>query len=544
MRKMIMVISLLGILQLLHGQDGGANRVEGRVTFKASKNIYVRFARTDVIGIGDTLSRDQNGVLVPCMVVERKSSSSCICREVEDCAIAVDEVVVYEKKEEVVAVLPPQEEEEAGVLANEVDEEVSPKLEEREVKPSIGYNKERIRARASAASYSNMTNDEDGDRHRTLLRFSLDADHIGDSKFSLETYINYRKNFVQGSFPESYRTGFLNIYNLAMTYDVDSTMRISLGRKINRKISSLGPIDGLQVEKYFGAFYSGAVVGFKPDINGFGFNSNLYEYGGYVGHNASRGSVYTMTTLGFLEQHNGGPVDRRYVYLQHSSTLWRSLTFFTSAEVDIYAHVHGASSNEPRLTNLYVSTRYRPSRRISFMLSYDTRKRIIYYETLRTEVERLLADDEHRQGIRGRIHFKPFKYVHSSVSYSRRFQSDSQNKSNNVNVSLSHARMPLISGRMSINVNVNESNYLTSRIMAVRYSRSLIRKKLQGDFYYRMVRYAYGGNEFDRAQNYYGANLSLRLNKSLRFSILGELSTRESEERIRINTKLIKRFKS
>ena len=389
-----------------------------------------------------------------------------------------------------------------------------------------------------------MSNDDNGDRHRTMMRFSLNADHINDSKLSVEAFINYRKNFIDGELPEGYTTSFLNIYNLAITYDIDSTMNFSVGRKINRKIASVGPIDGIQVEKYFNNYFTGAVAGFKPDFTGFGFNSDLYEYGGYIGHHSSGKTIYTMTTFGFLEQHNGSPVDRRYLYLQHSSTLSRNISFFSSAEVDIYDNINGITSNNPRLTNLYVSARYRPGRRLSFMLSYDARKRIIFYETLRTEVERLLADDEHRQGIRGRINFKPFKYINTSVSYSKRFQSDSQNKSDNINFTLSHSRLPIVEGRFSIGVNLNESNYLSSRIMSVRYSRPIVRKKLQGDFYFRMVQYAYGGNDFSRSQYYLGSNLSLRLTKSLRLSILGEFSTRESVERIRINTKLIKRFKS
>ncbi len=544
MRKLTLIIFALLLYCQSYGQENEPVQVSGIVTFKASKNIYARFTSMDLISVGDTLYFSNQGVLSPCMIVERKSSSSCICVEIFDCAIKVDDEVIFQNKKIERKKVDEKAQEEQSILANQEDEEVSPKLEDNKPANNSKFYKERIRARASAATYSNMSNEENGDRHRTLLRFSLNADHINESKLSVETYINYRKNFIQRELPDDYKTSFLNIYNLAVTYDIDSTLKISLGRKINRKISSLGPIDGLQVEKFFGSFYTGAVAGFKPDIRGFGFNSNLYEFGGYLGHHTSNASLYSMTTFGFLEQHNGGPVDRRYMYLQHSSTLWRKFNFFTSTEVDIYGNLNGISSSEPRLTNLYVSTRYRPNRNLSFMVSYDTRKRIIYYETLRTDVERLLADDEHRQGIRGRVYLRPFKYINTSVSYSKRFQSDNQNKSNNFNFALSHSRMPLVSGRLALNINVNESNYLTSRILSLRYSRLLIQKKLQGDFYYRIVRYAYGSNEFGSSQNYYGANLSLRLTKTLRLSLLGELSTREAEERIRINTKLIKRFKS
>jgi len=541
MRKLVPFISLLFFCASIFGQQENIVSKSGVVTFKASQNIYVRFSDTDMISVGDTLYSNKDGILSPCMIVSKKSSSSCICLKLENCTIEVEDAVVFPIKKQL------QEEKIVNDLPNDpeiiVDEQIETSKENNSA-PSKSKYKQKIRARASAATYSNLSNEENKDRHRTLLRFSINADHINDSKLSLEAYVNYRKNFIEGDLPTDYQTSFVNVYNLAATYDIDSTMSISFGRKINRKISSIGPIDGLQVDKYFKNFYVGGVAGFKPDISGFEFNSDLYEFGGYVGHYKSSRSLYTMTTFGVLEQHNGGPIDRRYAYLQHSSTLWRKLSLFSSAEVDIYDKINGVISSKPRLTNLYLSTRYRVNRGLSFSLSYDARKRIIYYETLRTEVERLLADDQQRQGIRGRINIRPFKYINTSVSYSKRFQSDNQNKSDNINATLSHSRLPVVSGRFSFSINMNESNYLTSKIMSFRYSRSLIKRKLQGDFYYRIVNYNYGSSDFNSSQNYYGVNLSLRLTKSLRLSILGELSTRGTDQRIRLNTKLIKRFKS
>jgi hypothetical protein len=542
MNKVIYTILFVLITTALWGQDKDVITKEGIVTFKASENIYVRFSDTENISVGDTLYNNKSGILTPCLVVSKKSSSSCICIKLFDCSIEVKDAVIYQKW---IVEKPATRDDlsnESG-LTDGIDNPNEIVLDEDENSPGATYQ-QKISARASAATYSNLSNEENKDRHRTMMRFSINADHINNSKLSFESYINYRKNFIEGELPSDYKTSFINVYNLAVTYDIDSTMSISLGRKINRKISSIGPIDGLQVDKYFRNFFIGGVAGFKPDIFGFGFNSELYEYGAYFGHYQSNSSLYSMTTFGVLEQHNGGPVDRRYAYLQHSSTLWKSFNFFTSAEVDIYDSINGVSSNKPRLTNFYISTRYRANRALSFSLSYDARKRIIYYETLRTDVERLLADDDQRQGIRGRINFKPFKYINTSVSYSKRFQSNNQNKSDNVNVTLGHSKLPMLSGRLSFSFNMNESNYLSSKIMAFRYSRSIFKGKLQGDFYYRIVNYNYGNSDFNSSQNFYGTNLSIRLTKSLRLSILGELSTRSTDQRIRINTKLIKRFKS
>ena len=52
---------------------------------------------------------------------------------------------------------------------------------------------EDIRARLSLTDYSTLSNIRD-DNHRIVTRFSLNADHINNSKYSVETYLNYRKD--------------------------------------------------------------------------------------------------------------------------------------------------------------------------------------------------------------------------------------------------------------------------------------------------------------------------------------------------------------
>ena len=401
----------------------------------------------------------------------------------------------------------------------------------------------RIRARISFASHSRLSDRENDDRHRIMLRGNVNARNINGGRFSFESYVNYRQNIVQpGSSANGLQSKFLRLYNLALTYAVDSTMRISLGRKINRKVSSLGAIDGLQVEKYFGNFFIGAIGGFKPDLYQFDFNPDLLQYGGYVGISSSSKNFYLETTAGLIEQQNGGAVDCRYAYFQHSSTIGKKVNLFGSAEVDIYQNINGVVTSQPRLTNLYASSRYRFNRAFSLTLSYDTRKRIIYYETLRTEVEKLLADDQARQGLRARINIRPVRYVNVGASYSRRFQNNNQNRSDNMNAYISHSKLPGIGGRLSVNVNMNESNYLKIRIYGTRYSRSLIRRKLSTDLYFRRVEYSYLGNELSTVQDYMGASFNIRLAGKLSLNILGEIARRSTEDNYRSNTRLIKRF--
>lgn len=176
------------------------------------------------------------------------------------------------------------------------------------------------------------------------------------------------------------------------------------------------------------------------------------------------------------------------------------------------------------------------------MLSYDSRKRIIYYETFQTELERLLDDDIARQGTRGRINFRPYKNILAGVSYSKRFQSNRANKSDNIYGYVTLTKVPNIGGRLSLTYNRNESNYLESNIGSARYSRGFLNGRLNTDLYYRLVFYDYSSGIESFQQHYFGTNLSYNVNRKLLFSISGELSTFNNENNIRIYSRIAQRF--
>ncbi|MEM6348111.1 MAG: hypothetical protein AAF927_29790, partial [Bacteroidota bacterium] len=338
------------------------------------------------------------------------------------------------------------------------------------------------------------------------------------------------------------QTRYFRVYNLALSYTPTPDWKLTLGRKINQKIASLGAIDGLQVEKAFGQAYVGAIVGSRPDINSFALNLNLLQYGGYAGYQTNSKQFYSQSTIGLLQQQNGGKIDRRYAYLQHASTISRKLSLFASAELDLYSAVNGVVTNDPRLTNLFTSATYRFNSKINLMVSYDSRRRVLFYETFLTEIERLLQEDLARQGLRARINIRPIKYVNLGFSYARRFQADLQNKSDNIFASASWTRIPAIGGRLALTYNQNISNYLNTSVIAARYSRPIIKNKLDGDVYYRNATYRFG--EFGRArvQQYVGVNLSANFNKKLRLGLSSEASFFNDETNYRVYARLSRRI--
>ncbi len=482
--------------------QGEMKQLSGRVSFLTSNNIYVKFDNTKEIAVGDTLQLSKAGEGVPCLVVTQKSSSSCVCETLKGCEVSKEDVVVFSY------FLKVEEESIEEETPIEVIEEEKP-IEEVETNDEPLF-KEKIRGRISAASYSNMSANN-GNRNRMMYRFSFNASNIKNSKFSLESYINYRQNFMPRGDTSSRQTKFFRVYNLAARYDVNPSTSLTIGRKINNKASSIGAIDGLQAEKRFDNYYVGIVVGFRPDIGTYGLNTNLLQYGFYLGNQTDKPNVKSKSTIGFFEQRNGGGIDRRYAYFQHSSTINRKLNLFGSFEVDLFKNINGQIGQDIRLSNLYVSARYRFSRKFDVNVSYDARKRILYYETFKTEIERMLEDDVTRQGLRFRVNVRPIKFVSLGASYSQRFQSDQQNKSRNINGFVSLSKVPSIGGRLSANFNNNRSSYLDSKILSLRYSRPLIKQKLNADFYARNVHYNYFSNESTTNQQYYGVNLSYRL---------------------------------
>lgn len=507
--------------------------INGKVSFVTSKNIYVKFDDTKHIKVGDTLKflNQKN----PCLLVSNKSSNSVVCSKINDCDIKKGDEVYYNysinnKKSEI-----------AIVLTEEIEKDKD-SLDVVDVKEKDSRYLQEIKGRISVASYSTLSSVRD-DRHRVLYRFSLNADHINNSKFSFETYLTYRQYFNTEENDNLSKRNRFNVYNLALIYNVDPTFSIVVGRKINNKISSIGAIDGLQVEKYFGKNYIGAIIGFRPDIFDYSFNSDLLEYGGYFGRETNNVNFYSQTTLGVIEQRNDGEIDRRYTYFQHSSTVFKKLNLFSSLELDLYNKVGDTVNNEVRLTNLYTSARYRFSRKIDLTLSYDSRKRILYYETFKTEIERLLDDDIARQGLRVRLNVKPIKYLTTGISYSKRFQSDNQNKSDNIYGYISYSKIPAIGGGISVNYNMNTSNYLESNILSIRYSRYLFKNKLNTAFYFRNADFNYfNSNIGNNKQNYYGTNLSYNINRKLMFSLSGEYSNSDLEDNYRVYAKLVKRI--
>lgn len=494
-------------------------KIIGTISYLNKTNVYLKFKTTDKISIGEVLYFGDTA----CLRVVNKSSSSVVCEPISDCKLTVGDQLDYHLKYE-------------QQSAYRITPEEKPQLTENPIptvltkKKSPGHLVGRI---AQSSYYTKDEFDRKRNRFRTLV--SLHADQLENKRLSFDTYLTYQ---YQTNINEQTHTTRANIYNFSATYETENKMLFSLGRKINPKLSIVGAIDGLQIEKGFNDFYVGSFVGTRPDTATYGFNADLLQYGAYIGVGSNKDSASSQTSLGVVQQTFAGAIDRRFFYMQHQSTIASDLHLFGSMEYDIYSTTPGLN----RLTNLYTSVRYRMGKGSSLMLSYDSRKRIIYYETYQNEVERLLDDDLARQGIRLRLNFRPAKYIYSGLSFSNRFKSDGSYDSKNYYAYSSFSKLPYIGGKLSLSGTINQSNYLNSIALSIKHSRVVL-EELFAEVYFRKGIFDYTLSGTQLNNNYLGLSLNHQNAQLWQLGLSTEVTTNTDGNGLRTYFRIAKRFK-
>lgn len=558
MRYLLFTLYFLSIPLISLGQESPVLN-SGRVSYKTSQNVYVKFKSTEKINIGDTLYRNSKGIMIPALIVDNKSSISCVCSPISTFSIKLsDEIytrlpkaesrkeenpLIHQDNNEVSNKNQPRFRSNNSFMGNN-DQPVDNKEPDSQVISEKDTQKETFKqilsGRVSIASYNTVS--EANANHRMRYTLAMRGDHLGNTRLSMDSYITFRHTLDEWEEVKSNFNNALKVYSLALSYDFSNTSRLILGRKINPKISSMGALDGFQFEQKIGNILFGALVGSRPDYLDYSLNLNLFQYGAYASHGLSTKTKYLQNTLGYIEQRNSGKIDRRFIYFQHNSSLFKNLNLFTSAEISLYENINDQPANVFDLSNLYASLRYRFSRKLSVSLSYDNRKNVQYYESFKSFIDKLI-EEETRQGLRLNGNYRLFKNIIWGVNAGWRFQKSERNLSKNLNSYLTFSRIPSLNIRTTLTANFLQTNYLNSKIFGIRVSKEIIPRKLDGYINFRMVDYRYLNYESVTRQNIASINLSWNIVKKLRLYVDYE-GTFNHQDMLyhRIYTKIIQRF--
>ncbi|MBK7029734.1 MAG: hypothetical protein IPH45_11185 [Bacteroidales bacterium] len=538
MRKLLLIIIVLILGNNISGQEL-SSFVEGVISYTTSQNIYVKFETTDGIKAGDTLFRIKGNDFIPALIVSELSSISCVCVPVGSDKYSVGDKVSGKVTRD-------------NIPVNKIENIVPPatpvaKTTNTPAKDSINTEPtQRISGRIALASYSNFSNVSDFSQ-RMRYNFSMNAVNIGGSNLSGETYISFVHRLKEwGEIRNDVFNG-LKIYNLALSYDFNKKVKVWVGRKINARLSNAGAIDGAQVEVKLKSFSAGLVGGSRPDYLNYSFNPSLLQMGGYLAHDYHSGDKTMQNSIALVEQKNKGLTDRRFAYFQHTNNLIPGLFLFGSLEADLFnksRNIQDSSysvDQKLKLSNMYFTARYKFSKQVSMSLSFSSRKNIIYYETYKDIIDRLL-EEARTQGYMAQFNYRPMKNLTFGVNAGYRTNKQDPHPSKNVYAYATYNNVPWLKAAATVSATFLETGYLSSSIYSAGLSRDLLPGKLYGGINYRWVKYKFLSAETPLVQNMAELNLTWRMMKKLNFSVNVEGTFEKSRNYERVYLSLTQRF--
>lgn len=539
LRINIFLLFIIISMVRLNAQDKLAS-VEGEVSFISSTHVYVKFPSTDAIQIGDTLHFQLAGKLHPALIVNSKSSVSCVCDPIGDFTAKVkDKIFATPSK--------PKKQKGKDVLIEESKPEPVIKFLQDTLAETQTEAKEKktshalISGKIAAASYSDFTNTEADNSQRMKYTLSMRADKFPSDKFSAETYISFRHK--QGEWNEVQKdlNSALKIYSLSVQYKMTDHLNLSVGRKINPLISNMGAVDGLQFQSEMKKFKVGLLAGTRPDYQDYSFNKNLLQFGAYVAHEVKTETGSMRNSFAVVEQKNHSNTDRRFVYYQHQNQLLKKLYLFGSFEMDLYRKTDQGAENKLSLTGIYLLTTYKPWKKLSLTASYDARKQVIYYESYKSFVDQLI-DQETRQGYRFRVNYRPWKRVTLGANAGYRFQKSDPSASKNMYSYVNIRNFTALDVSTTLSATYIESSYFTGNFYGIRLSKDLFKGKVQAGVSYQNLNYFYRSSEESLLQDMVELNFNWRIYKKLSFSANYEFLGQGKDQFNRFYVQLRQRF--
>lgn len=502
MKKNFALIFFISIafLQTALAQDNSSFS-EGTVSYVTSRSVYVKFTSTELINAGDTLYSKQGEKTLPGLIVNNLSSISAVCTPLNNMIFKTGDRIYARNTVRAGAVI--KEQSPTGVplpgntQAQKAPDSLTGSGETIQAAPA---RVQPIKGRISVATYSNFSNTPSNDFHRMRYTLSLNARNINDSRLSAETYISFAHKSGQWDVIKDNIFRGLKIYNLAVSYEVGKNLKLLAGRKINARLSNMGAVDGLQAEIKTGSFTTGVIIGSRPHTLDYSFNSSLFQYGLFVSHEKPVNRGVMQTTVAFVDQKNSGYTDRRFTYVQHSNSAINNIYLFGSAEFDLYRLENEVTSNSPRLSNLYLSLRYRILTNLSVSASYSARKNIIYYETFKSALDRLL-ESEMQQGYTAQISYRPWKRVSLGANAGYRNRKDDPRATMNGYLYATFSNIPAINATVTLSATLLETSYLNGNVYTASLSRDILKKKVYATLTYRYQDYTFMHSETSLIQH-------------------------------------------
>jgi hypothetical protein len=239
-------------------------------------------------------------------------------------------------------------------------------------------------------------------------------------------------------------------------------------------------------------------------------------------------------------------IDRRFLYFQHSNSITKNLYFFGTLEVDLYEMKFdslntGHSKNTFNPTGIYASLRYRVTDNFTISGSYDARKNVVYYETYKTFLDRII-ESEMRQGFRLQANYRITRNLALGVQSGYRYLKSDPHPSKNVYGYLTYSQIPGAKISATLSATYLQSSYMNGKIFGLTLNRDFFNGKAQTGIGYRYVDYSLPENQLVVPQNIGEINFTWLFARTMSFSANYEGTFEKKNTYDRIYLQIRKRF--
>jgi len=155
-------------------------------------------------------------------------------------------------------------------------------------------------------------------------------------------------------------------------------------------------------------------------------------------------------------------------------------------------------------------------------LSYRNLQNVIYYETYKTYLDKLL-NNQNMQGYSLQVNYNPVNNLSIGATGSYRFEQSDPRPTQNVYAYLTYSRIPGINTGITISTILLRTGYINGKIYSAGLSKDLAKGKLYLGATYLYVDYLYSNTEdLPTLQNMGEFSLTWRIIKKLLFSVYYE----------------------
>ncbi len=534
--KIILIIGLFLATTVIQikAQDN-ENFVNGKVSYLSSQNVYVKFESTKNLQPGDTLFIQKNNTHIPVLIISNLSSASCVCVPISKSELLVSDKVYARTRLSV----------NQDNKTNEIKKPIpDPDIDTLILNDGVAKIKpefiQTIYGNITFSNYSYFSGKSMPSSARFRYQLSLNVSNIANSRFSIETHTSFQHKKDEWERVQDNIFDALKIYKLSISY-LNKNSKLILGRKINSKISSIGAIDGFQFQKIYRNSFWGIIAGFRPDYADYGFNFSLPQFGAYLGHIFKNTKGEMLNSLALIEQLNLLKTDRRFMYLQHSNSLFKNFRVFGSAEIDLYKSIDSITENTFSLSNLFLHLNYQPGKRLKFTASYDNRKNVIYYESYKSYIHQIL-EIEARQGVSAQASYSDLKNFLFGIKGGYRFQNKNSKETKNVSGFINYRNIEPFGIAINFSVNYTETSFINGNVFHIILSRDFLKKGLFINGGYQLIKYKYKNAEYTAIENSVNLGLNYMPIKNTSLSVNHEICFGNQSQFSRLHFQIRKKF--